>query len=253
LGFVSPSQEAARAALADLEALLQSRHAEIAALIVEPLVQGAAGMRMYPPEFLAGARALCDRFGVHLIADEIMTGFGRTGTMFAVEQAAVTPDFMCLSKGLTGGYLPLSCVLTRDDIYTAFYDDSSAKGFLHSHSYTGSALACRSALATLDLFKTENVLARNRDRAMQFTQLCEPLAHHPKVASARHLGQIWAFDVESANPAFARECFARGLDQGLLIRPIGNTLYFMPPYVTRDEEFATLVERCVRILEGLAE
>ena len=251
LGFSAASEGHAQAALRDLEALFAQRHAEISAFIVEPLVQGAAGMRMYSPAFLAGARALCDRFGVHLIADEIMTGFGRTGTMFAVEQAGVRPDFMCLSKGLTGGYLPMSCVLTRDDIYAAFYDDSAARGFLHSHSYTGSALACRAALATLDLFESDDVLARNRGCALRFAALCEPLLSHPKVLGARHLGQIWAFEVDSADPAFSRTFFSRGLEQGILVRPIGNTLYFMPPYVTRDEEFAALVASCVHILDSL--
>ncbi|MBL8513923.1 MAG: adenosylmethionine--8-amino-7-oxononanoate transaminase, partial [Betaproteobacteria bacterium] len=184
LGFVSASEESARKALADLDQLFNDRHGEIAALIVEPLVQGASGMRMYAPSFLTGARALCDRFGVHLIADEIMTGFGRTGTMFACEQAAVRPDLMCLSKGLTGGYLPLSCVLITDAIYAAFYDDSSARGFLHSHSYTGSALACTAALATLNLFESEDTIAVNRERAHRFNGLAAPLATHAKVRAA---------------------------------------------------------------------
>jgi adenosylmethionine-8-amino-7-oxononanoate aminotransferase len=159
---------------------------------------------------------------------------------------------MCLSKGLTGGYLPMSCVLTRDDIYAAFYDDATAKGFLHSHSYTGSALACRAALASLDLFESDDVLNKNRERAIRFTQRCEPLATNTKVLGARHLGQIWAFDINTQDPAFSREFFARGLDQGLLIRPIANTLYFMPPYVTGDDEFAALVDACMCILDGMA-
>ena len=125
-------------------------------------MQGAAGMVMYDPAYLAAARALCTRYDVHLIADEIMTGFGRTGTMFACEQAAIAPDFLCLSKGITGGYLPLSCVLTTDDVYEAFYDDDVARGFLHSHSYTGNALACRAALAVLDIFRDDDVIAANR-------------------------------------------------------------------------------------------
>lgn len=250
-GFVLPSEDAATQALQDLERLLVERHTEIAAFILEPVVQGAAGMRMYPASFLEGARATCDRFGIHLIADEIMTGFGRTGNMFAVEHAQVRPDFMCLSKGLTGGYLPLSCVLTRDSIYAAFYDDATSNGFLHSHSYTGSALACRAALATLDLFVEENVIAMNRVRSARFTEICAPLAEHPRVRNARHLGMIWAFDVDIDDAAFSREFFAKGLSHGLLIRPIGNTLYFMPPYVVRDDDFAQLVDRCVQILDGL--
>ncbi|MBL8519174.1 MAG: adenosylmethionine--8-amino-7-oxononanoate transaminase, partial [Betaproteobacteria bacterium] len=221
LGFVQSSSEQAQLALRDLETLFEQRHDEIAAFIVEPLVQGAAGMRMHAPDFLRGARALCDRYGVHLIADEIMTGFGRTGTMLAVEQAGIVPDVMCLSKGLTGGYLPLSCVLTREAIYAAFYDDATARGFLHSHSYTGSALACRAALATLDLFEQGGVLAENRKRAARYTQLCAPLANHERVREARHLGMIWAFDVDTDDPAFSRKAFARALDLGVLLRPIG--------------------------------
>jgi adenosylmethionine-8-amino-7-oxononanoate aminotransferase len=224
-----------------LEQLLAAQHDEIAALIVEPLVQGAAGMRMYDAAWLTGARALCDRYQVHLIADEIMTGFGRTGTMFACEQAGVRPDFMCLSKGLTGGYLPLSCVLTTEAIYAAFYDDHLARGFLHSHSYTGSALACRAALATLDIFETDHVVAANRERARQFSRLAEAVRAHPCVENYRHLGMIWAFDVKTGKATFARELFAAALKRGVLLRPIGNSVYFMPPYVVSSEEFAWLV------------
>ena len=143
-----------------------AHHAErIAALIVEPLVQCAAGMAMHDPEYLRLARALCDRYEVHLIADEIAVGFGRTGTLFAHEQAGIRPDFLCLSKGLTGGYLPLSVVMTTDAVFEAFYDDRVARGFLHSHSYTGNPLACRAALAMLDMFEQDDVLAANRAAA----------------------------------------------------------------------------------------
>ena len=236
-------------AVAALQLLLATRHEEIAAFIVEPLVQGAAGMRIYHPDYLCKARELCSQYGVHLIVDEIMTGFGRTGTMFAFEQAAIKPDFICLSKGLTGGYLPLSCVLSSDDIYAAFYDDSSARGFLHSHSYTGSALACRAALATLDIFAADNVIVGNRDKAARFTALAAPLRQHPRIKNFRHLGMIWAFEVKGevdSNAAqFAREFFARALAHGVLLRPIGNTVYFMPPYITDDAEFAGLVEKTV--------
>ena len=232
-------------AVAALQLLLATRHEEIAAFIVEPLVQGAAGMRIYHPDYLCKARELCSQYGVHLIVDEIMTGFGRTGTMFAFEQAAIKPDFICLSKGLTGGYLPLSCVLSSDDIYAAFYDDSSARGFLHSHSYTGSALACRAALATLDIFAADNVIVGNRDKAARFTALAAPLRQHPRIKNFRHLGMIWAFEVDSNATQFAREFFARALAHGILLRPIGNTVYFMPPYITDDAEFAGLVEKTV--------
>ena len=239
-------------AVAALETLFAQRHDEIAAFILEPLVQGAAGMRMYPPSYLTRARALCDRYQVHLIADEIMTGFGRTGTMFASEQAGIRPDFMCLSKGLTGGYLPLSCVLTRDEIYAAFYDDDIARGFLHSHSYTGSALACRAALATLDIFESDDVITVNREKTKRFTALAEPIRQHVRVQNFRCLGMIWAFELDSPAPQFARTFFSAALAQGVLLRPIGNTVYFMPPYVVTDDEFATLVHATITVINHLA-
>jgi adenosylmethionine-8-amino-7-oxononanoate aminotransferase len=238
--------------IAALEQLLAEYHDEIAALIVEPRVQGAAGMRMYSPDYLKQARALCTRFDVHLIADEIMTGFGRTGTMFACEQAGIKPDFMCLSKGITGGYLPLSCVLTTDAIYQAFYHDDVTRGFLHSHSYTGSALACRAALATLDIFEADQVIDANRAKSKRFTTLAQSLAQHPRVKNFRHLGMIWAFEAESSHPQFAREFFARALARGLLLRPIGHTVYFMPPYIVSDDEFAQLVNGTLAVIEGMS-
>ncbi|MBE0630986.1 MAG: adenosylmethionine--8-amino-7-oxononanoate transaminase, partial [Burkholderia vietnamiensis] len=153
--------DVAQRALGDVRRLFAERAGQIAALIVEPLVQCAAGMAMHDPSYVRGLRALCDEFGVHLIADEIAVGCGRTGTFFACEQAGVWPDFLCLSKGISGGYLPLSLVLTRDDVYAAFYDDDTTRGFLHSHSYTGNPLACRAAVATLELFARDDVLAAN--------------------------------------------------------------------------------------------
>ncbi len=234
-----------------LERLFETRADEIAALIVEPLVQGAAGMRMYHADYLKKARKLCMRYDVHLIADEIMTGFGRTGSMFACEQAAVRPDLMCLSKGITGGYLPLSCVLSTDQIYEAFYADDTARGFLHSHSYTGSVLACRAALATLDIFESDNVIENNHIKATRFTSLAQPLAAHPRVKNFRHLGMIWAFEVDSNEPTFARQFFAAGLKRGLLLRPIGNTVYFMPPYIVDDEEFQYLVTQTLAVINEL--
>ena len=233
---------------AALERHLDRHHAETAAFVVEPLVQGATGMAMYDAEYLRRARKLCDRYGVHLIADEIMTGFGRTGTLFACEQAGIAPDFLCLSKGLTGGYLPLSVVMTRDAIYRAFYDDSIARGFLHSHSYTGNALACRAALATLDILENERVIEANRARSAALTAAARELAHHPKVANFRNHGMIWAFEVASAAPDFSRRFFERALGRELLLRPIGNTVYFMPPYVIADEEIALLTRRTLEIV-----
>jgi len=242
----------ARSAGDALERLLAERHHEIAAAIVEPLVQGASGMRMYPPEYLKRARELCTQYGVLLVADEIMTGFGRTGTMFACEQAGIAPDLLCLSKGISGGYLPLSCVLSTDAIYAAFYDDDPRRGFLHSHSYTGNALACRAACAVLDLFERDGVIAANAAKAARFTSAAAPLARHARVRNFRHLGMIWAFEAATSDPAFASRAFAMALERGVLLRPIGNTVYFMPPYVIDDAQFAMLVETSIAIVEELA-
>jgi adenosylmethionine-8-amino-7-oxononanoate aminotransferase len=240
---------AERAALA-LGSHLAEHHETTAALIVEPLVQGAAGMAMHDPHYLERARELCTRYGVHLIVDEIMTGFGRTGTLFACEQAGIAPDLLLLSKGISGGYLPLACVLATDAIYDAFYDDDVARGFLHSHSYTGNALACRAALAVLDIFRDDDVLEANRRKAEAFTRAAEPLRVHRKARHFRHRGMIWAFDVDTRRSDFARWCFAEGLKRGVLLRPIGPSVYFMPPYVIADDEFELLVRATGEILDA---
>ncbi|OGA23195.1 MAG: adenosylmethionine--8-amino-7-oxononanoate transaminase [Betaproteobacteria bacterium RIFCSPLOWO2_02_FULL_67_26] len=241
---------AARCAAA-LEQHLQQHHAETAALIVEPLVQGASGMAMHDAEYLRRARAICNRYEVHFIADEIMTGFGRTGSFFAHQQAAITPDFLLLSKGITGGYLPLSVVMTRGAIYQAFYDDDVTRGFLHSHSYTGNTLACRAALATLDIFDGEQVIEANRARSARITTAAQAIARHPRVAHFRNTGMIWAFDVQTADPLFTRRFFAHALERELLLRPLGNTVYFMPPYVIGDDEIELLAGRTVELLDAL--
>jgi adenosylmethionine-8-amino-7-oxononanoate aminotransferase len=239
------------AAAAALEAHLAENHATTAAMIVEPLVQGASGMAMYDASYLRRARELCTQYGVHVIADEIMTGFGRTGTMFAWEQAAApTPDFLCLSKGLTGGYLPLSCVLSTNDVFEAFYADDTARGFLHSHSYTGNALACRAALTVLDIFSHDQVIAANHAKAARWDAIAAPIAAHPKVRDFRRRGMIWAFEVDTARPDFARWFFSEALARELLLRPIGHTVYFMPPYTVTDEEFALLASRALAIVDG---
>jgi len=243
------ARDVAERAAQALDAHLAAHHATTAALIVEPLVQGASGMVMYDPHYLVRARESCSRHDVLLIADEIMTGFGRTGTLFACEQAGITPDFLCLSKGITGGYLPLSCVLTTEAIYGAFYADDTARGFLHSHSYTGNALACRAALAVLDIFGDDDVIMANRGRSMRWTALAAPLAAHPKVKGFRHQGMIWAFEVETPRADFARWCFAQGLAREVLLRPLGRTIYFMPPYIVSDDEFALLAASTLDIVE----
>lgn len=238
-------------AAAGLETYLADHANTTAALILEPLIQGAAGMAMYHPIYLQRARELCNTYGVHLIADEIAVGFGRTGTMFACEQAGIRADFLCLSKGITGGYLPLSCVLTTDDIYAAFYDDATARGFLHSHSYTGNPLACRAALAVLDIFQQDDVIAANRTKAARFTELLAPIAAHARVENFRHHGMIWAFDVKHAPRGFGNDFHQRALDRGLFIRPIGNTVYFMPPYVIEEAEMALMAQVTLELLNLL--
>jgi len=232
-----------------LEAYLELHHHETAAFIVEPLVQCAAGIAMHDPEYLRLARALCDRFEVHLVADEIAVGFGRTGSMFAHQQAGIVPDLVCLSKGLTGGTMALSAVLCTDDLYAAFYDDSTARGFLHSHSYTGNPLACRAALATLEIFDQQDWFAHNRAIAARLTALCEPLVNHPRVKSFRQLGMLWAFDVDTPDPAFSRRFHTAALGQGLMLRPIGSTLYFMPPYVIDEAASVQLAEGSLAALQ----
>lgn len=235
----------------DMEATL-ARHAdEVCAVIVEPLVQCAGGMRMYDPVYLALLREACDRHGVHLIADEIAVGFGRTGTMFACEQAGIAPDFLCLSKGLTGGYLPLSVVLTGERVYEAFYDEyANLRAFLHSHSYTGNPLACAAALATLDIFASDGVIERNRSLAAHLGRRSAELADLPHVAEVRQRGMIvaaeMARDGNRHRPYPWQErrglrVYRHGLEHEALLRPIGNVVYFMPPYVIEPDEIDRLV------------
>ena len=243
--------EVARRAAAVLETHLAKHHAQTAALIVEPLVQGASGMVMYDPEYLRLARELCDRYEVHLVADEIAVGCGRTGTFFACEQAGIWPDFLCLSKGISGGYLPLSLVLTTDSIFAAFYDDAATRGFLHSHSYTGNPLACRAALATLDIFEQDDVLAANRVLARQLGDAVrERFADRAEVRHLRQRGMIVALDVDAGCGDFARRFFSSGLDHGVLLRPIGNTVYFMPPYIVAADEIRHLVDGAAAALSA---
>ncbi|NMM10721.1 MAG: adenosylmethionine--8-amino-7-oxononanoate transaminase [Polaromonas sp.] len=247
----SAADVASRAAAA-LQSWLEQHHAQTAALIVEPMVQCAAGMAMHDASYLRQARALCDRYEVHLIADEIATGFGRTGTMFAHQQAGIRPDFICLSKGLTGGTLPLSAVLTTDTVYDAFYDDDVSRGFLHSHSYTGNPLACRAALATLELFDQTNALARNIELAKTLDCAFAPLTRHARIRNARRLGMIWAWDVDPGNtplPHFARRFAQHALGHGVLLRPIGNTVYAMPPYVMDADSADHLARGALAALE----
>jgi adenosylmethionine-8-amino-7-oxononanoate aminotransferase len=248
----SADQVALRAA-SELETLLQARSAHISAVIIEPLVQCAGGMAMHSPVYIQEVRRLCTAFNVHFIADEIAVGCGRTGRFFACQHAAVWPDFLCLSKGISGGYLPLSLVMTRDEVYQSFYSDSMARGFLHSHSYTGNPLACRAALATLEIFKEDDVLAHNLIRAEKLSQALRPLATHSKVKHFRQQGMIWAFDAQVEDPSlaatFSRRFFTSALKHELLLRPIGTTVYLMPPYVLSDADTGLLAERLQTVFD----
>jgi adenosylmethionine-8-amino-7-oxononanoate aminotransferase len=235
-----------------MERALQGHAHETCAVIVEPLVQCAGNMRMYDPVYLTLLREACDRHRVHLIADEIAVGFGRTGTFFACEQAAIRPDFLCLSKGLTAGYLPLSTVLTTDAVYAAFYDEYvKLNAFLHSHSFTGNPLGCAAANASLRLFREQRTLESNRALAAHMGARARPLADHPHVAEVRQCGMIVAIEMvrdwQSREPYPWQERRGRtvcrhALERGVLLRPIGDVVYFMPPYVITPEEIDLMVE-----------
>jgi len=259
--FARPSgaswREHSLAQFEHLDRILAEQHHSIAAVIVEPLVQCAGGMRMYHPEYLVRLRQACDAYGVLLIADEIATGFGRTGTLFACEQAGISPDLMCLSKGLTGGFLPLSAVLAGAEIYAAFYHDySELKAFMHSHSYTGNALCCTAALATLDLFEQSDVILANRARAQRMGRTVAALGDHPNVADIRQHGMILAIEMAHADgspfPFQERRgmrVYRHSLNHEVLLRPLGNVVYFMPPYVISDEEIDLMAEVAIDAID----
>ncbi|MCQ4287428.1 adenosylmethionine--8-amino-7-oxononanoate transaminase [Pseudomonas stutzeri] len=245
-------EEHSRNMFAHMGQTLADHHREIAAVIVEPLIQGAGGMRMYHPVYLQLLREACDRYDVHLIHDEIAVGFGRTGTMFACEQAGITPDFLCLSKALTGGYLPMAAVLTTDKLYQAFYDDySTLRAFLHSHTYTGNPLACAAALATLDIFEQDRVIEANKTLAARMTTATAHLADHPQVAEVRQTGMAVAIemvaDKASKTPYPWQErrglkVYQHALQRGALLRPLGSVVYFLPPYTITEEQIDFLAE-----------
>ena len=245
-------EEYSRLMFRHMREALEQHHEEISAVILEPLVQGAGGMRMYHPVYLELLRQACDEFGVHLILDEIAVGFGRTGTMFACEQAGIMPDFLVLSKALTGGYLPLAAVLTTEQVYQAFYDDySTLKAFLHSHTYTANPLACSAALAALDIFEQDNVIENNRELARVMDEATAHLKDHPHVAEVRQTGMILAMemvqDKASKTPypwqqRRGMRVYQYALERGALLRPLGNVVYFNPPYVITPEQIRWLAE-----------
>lgn len=237
---------------ADALAHLLDEHAgEICALILEPLIQCAGGMRMHDPVYLKRVRELCDVHGVFLIADEIAVGFGRTGTLFACEQAGIQPDLLCLSKGLTGGFLPLSTVLATQALYDGFLDASRERAFLHSHSYTGNPLACAAALASLAIFDSDDVLARNRGTAARMKRLAAQVGAHRQVADTRQTGMVVAFELsrdgdrrDPFDPALriGLRAYRHAVGRGVLLRPLGDVLYWMPPYCIDEAQLQLLAE-----------
>lgn len=251
--------EHSRSMFAHMHEVLEQRHDEICAVIIEPLVQCAGSMRMYDPVYLTLLREACDEFDIHLIVDEIAVGFGRTGTLFACEQAAVSPDFMCLSKALTGGYMPLSACLTTDNIYQAFYDDyENLSAFLHSHSFTGNPLGCSAALATLDIFAKDDVIGNNKILAKKMQTTTAMLSDHPHVAEVRQTGMILAIEMvknkNSKEPYPWQErrglrVYRHALENQVLLRPLGNVIYFMPPYVITPDEIELMVKVAVEGIE----
>jgi len=239
------SKESAIEAAKQFEDLCKKRADEISAIIIEPLIQGAGYMHMYHPYFVFLLREICTKYNVHLIADEVMVGFGRTGELFACEKVGISPDFLVLSKGLTGGYLPLSVVLTSNEIYAKFYCDyNEYKAFLHSHSYTGNALACAAANATLDIFENENIIEKNKIKAAYMAKKLEKFAELENVGEIRQTGMICVVELKGykAEERVGLKIYEYGLEHGVLLRPLGHVLYFMPPYIITNEQIDTMMD-----------
>jgi adenosylmethionine-8-amino-7-oxononanoate aminotransferase len=237
-----------------LEAHLREHRGEIAAVIVEPMIQGAGGMIMWPAEFLAACRRLCDEHDTLLIADEVFTGFGRTGRMFACEHAGISPDIICLSKALTAGYLPLGATVATERIYEAFLSDDRAKTFFHGHSFTANPLACAVAIASLELFTDGRVLARVQRLEAQMKEQLAVLRELETVADVRVLGGVAAIELQTGGgylDGIGPRLAAQFLERGLLLRPLGHVVYFMPPYAISDEEVDWVIGEIVAVVRAL--
>jgi adenosylmethionine-8-amino-7-oxononanoate aminotransferase len=249
------SEEETQKALNTAREIFQKHHKDVSALIIEPLVQCAGYMKMHSPSFIKGLRELCNEFNIHLIADEIAVGFGRTGSMFACEQAQIKPDFMLLSKGLTGGYLPLSLVLTTDEIYSAFYCDyQELKAFLHSHSYTANPLGIAAANATLDIFEKENIITKNKEKIEYINKKLEKFKNLSNVKEIRQTGMIAAVEMIDYpwQERKGLEVYKYGLEKGVLLRPLGNVVYFMPPYIINKEEIDFMIDTAYEGIKRIA-
>jgi len=251
----SPALVSEEEALASMEELFITYHDRVSAVLIEPLVQCAGSMAMYDATYITKLKALCEKYGIFMIADEIAVGFGRTGTMFACEQADITPDFMCLSKGITGGYLPLSCVMTTNEVYQAFYCDySEGKSFLDSHSYTGNALACAAANATLDIFENENIIENNKTKIEALSIMIEPFKTLSNVKEVRQRGMIAAIELQGykSEERIGLKIYEYALKNGVLLRPLGNIVYFMPPYIISDAEMKKMVKVAYEAIKLIA-
>jgi adenosylmethionine---8-amino-7-oxononanoate aminotransferase len=238
---------------ADLERVLDTHEEEVAAVIVEPLVQGAAGMLTHPPGYLRAVRELCDRYGVLLICDEVATGFGRTGTMFACEQEDVSPDLLCLAKGLTGGYLPLAATLATERIYAGFLGaPEEGRTFFHGHTYTGNPLACAAALASLDAFERELTLERLQPKIALLWELLDGVAQMPEVAEVRGRGTMVGIDLGDHDPALrlGHRMTLEARKRGAIVRPLGDVLVLMPPLAISEAELRRLVEITIESIEA---
>ena len=246
----------------NVEKALEKYADETCAFIVEPLLQGSAGMRIYPALYLKKLRNACTKYNVHLIVDEIATGFGRTGKMFACDHAGITPDIMCISKGLTGGYLPMAITITTQEIYDAFYDDyNKGKAFMHSHTYSGNPIACSAALAVQDILENEHIIEKSQPKAKYLnSKINEALLQHKNVGEIRHIGLINAIELvknKNTKEGFDSELrmgyqiYKRALQYGLLLRPLGNVLYFNPPLIINEDEIDKSVDRCVKAINDI--
>ncbi len=250
----SPALVSENEALESMETLFRTYHDRIAAVVIEPLVQCAGSMAMYDASYITKLKALCEKYGVFMIADEIAVGFGRTGTMFACEQAGVVPDFLCLSKGITGGYLPLSCVMMSDGVYGAFYCDySEGKSFLDSHSYTGNALACAAANATLDIFESENIIEKNQEKIKSLTRMIEKFRSLNNVKEVRQRGFIAAIELKGYRPQerIGLKIYQYALKEGVLLRPLGHVVYFMPPFIMTESQMQKMVDVAYNAIKSL--
>jgi len=238
---------------ADLERVLSVHEEEIAAVIVEPLVQGAAGMLTHPAGYLSAVRKLCDRFGVLLICDEVATGFGRTGTMFACEQEGVAPDLLCLAKGLTGGYLPLAATLATERIYEGFLGaPQEYRTFFHGHTYTGNPLACAAALANLDAFESERTLERLQPKIELLEELLSHVGAMPEVAEVRSRGFMVGIDLGEHDPALriGHQVTVEARERGAIIRPLSDVVVLMPPLSISEADLSKLVEITAESIEA---